>query len=140
MITIEIAPHFLDSGYKDQGDSWRSRYEVADLAALCERLWQQMSPLYKHLHAYVKRKLKEQYSANKEDFPKSGHIPGHILGKADTPFVHVVFYSYCQHVFNRAHSVLGNMWGQSWANVFDIVVPFKNKTLIDVTRAMQEQV
>ena len=36
--------------------------------------------------------------------------------------------------------LLGNMWAQEWAGIYDIVVPFPDKPTIDVTEAMQKQV
>ena len=35
--------------------------------------------------------------------------------------------------------LLGNMWGQSWGNIADIVKPFPNKPSIDVTDEMVKQ-
>lgn len=34
----------------------------------------------------------------------------------------------------------GNMWAQSWSNIFDLVVPFPDATKVDATPAMKEQV
>lgn len=35
---------------------------------------------------------------------------------------------------------LGNMWAQSWNNIFDMMVPFPNKPNVDVTYKMVAQV
>lgn len=35
--------------------------------------------------------------------------------------------------------LLGNMWGQSWSNLYDDTKPFKNATAVDVTRKLHEQ-
>ena len=32
------------------------------------------------------------------------------------------------------------MWAQSWTNIYSLVVPYPNKTSIDVTKEMNEQV
>ena len=37
-------------------------------------------------------------------------------------------------------AVAGNMWAQSWENIFDIVKPFPNATGVDVTTALNDQV
>lgn len=35
--------------------------------------------------------------------------------------------------------ILGNMWAQDWANLFDFLVPYPNKSSVDVTDAMKAQ-
>lgn len=35
---------------------------------------------------------------------------------------------------------LGNMWAQSWSNIFDLVIPFPDATKVDATPAMKKQV
>jgi hypothetical protein len=37
-------------------------------------------------------------------------------------------------------ALAGNMWAQSWENIFDIVKPFPNATGVDVTKSLIEQV
>ncbi|MCL4139566.1 UNVERIFIED_CONTAM: hypothetical protein GTU68_017571 [Idotea baltica] len=69
-----------------------------------------MRPLYEQLHAYTRRKLREVYGESK--IPKRGPIPAHLTG---------------------------NMWAQTWENIYDILVPYPNKTFIDVTKAMVDQ-
>ena len=36
--------------------------------------------------------------------------------------------------------VSGNMWSQVWENIMDIVQPYQNKTFVDVTPVLKEQV
>ena len=36
--------------------------------------------------------------------------------------------------------LLGNMWAQQWDNIENIVKPFDDTAILDVTEAMQEQV
>ncbi|KAK3605969.1 hypothetical protein CHS0354_019648 [Potamilus streckersoni] len=97
-------------GYQDTGEYWRSSYESETFQTDIERLLQQLQPLYQNLHTYVRRELMAIYGNDK--FPASGHIPAHLLG---------------------------NMWAQSWNNIYDIVVPFKNKQSIDITATLQEK-
>lgn len=73
-------------------------------------MWSQVEPLYKELHTYVKRKLEKIY--DKEMDKGSDLIPAHILG---------------------------NMWAQSWVNLYDRVKPFSNGSLIDVTSSLQDK-
>jgi len=35
--------------------------------------------------------------------------------------------------------VTGNMWGQTWSNIYDLVVPYPNRTNIDVTPQLISQ-
>jgi hypothetical protein len=73
-------------------------------------IWKTVEPLYQKLHAFVRMKLRKQYP-NK--MPTDGTIPAHILG---------------------------NMWGQSWGNILELVAPFPNKKSVDVTETLKQQV
>lgn len=70
----------FDLDFADIGAYWRSRYESPTFQQDLENLLGQLQPLYENLHAYVRRKLKEVYDSDKDKFPKSGHIPAHLLG------------------------------------------------------------
>ncbi len=83
-------------GYDNVGAMWRSKYDMApdEFAAELDRLWGQVKPLYDALHCHVRSKLSEKYGA--DVVPQQGPIPAHLLG---------------------------NMWAQQWANVYDFVKP-----------------
>jgi peptidyl-dipeptidase A len=83
-------------GYADTGALWRSNYDMKpeEFAALTERLWQEVKPLYDQLHCYTRTKLNEKY--------------GDAVQKTSGPI--------------RA-DLLGNMWAQEWGNIYDIVAP-----------------
>ncbi|WP_026873134.1 M2 family metallopeptidase [Inquilinus limosus] len=83
-------------GYADTGALWRSGYDMPadDFAAETDRLWGQVEPFYKNLHCYVRGRLNEKYGDAVQ--PKTGPI------RAD---------------------LLGNMWAQSWGNIYDLVAP-----------------
>lgn len=83
-------------GFADVGEMWRSGYDMPPerFSAETERLWDQVKPLYTALHCHVRAKLNERYGD--AVVSKTGPIPAHVLG---------------------------NMWAQSWENVFDIVAP-----------------
>ncbi|XP_033759589.1 uncharacterized protein LOC117341835 [Pecten maximus] len=98
------------NGYSDTGEYWRSWYETPSLRDDLVKLLDQLQVLYLQLHTYVKGRLKEFYGS--ENFPRSGHIPSHLLG---------------------------NMWAQNWMNIYDIVQPFKDKAVPDVTKTMKEK-
>ena len=53
-------------------------YEADDFKDQVEVLWEQVKPLYLQLHAYVRRRLREQYG--EEHVSKRGPIPAHLLG------------------------------------------------------------
>jgi peptidyl-dipeptidase A len=83
-------------GYADMGALWRSKYDMPPDAFVAEldRLWNQVKPLYESLHCYVRARLAEKYGA---EVVKPGEpIPAHLLG---------------------------NLWAQQWANVYDVVQP-----------------
>ena len=65
--------------FTDNSAFWLKDYEADDFKDQVEALWQQLRPLYLQLHAYVRRRLREQYG---EDIvSKKGPIPAHLLGK-----------------------------------------------------------
>ncbi|XP_035679968.1 angiotensin-converting enzyme-like, partial [Branchiostoma floridae] len=94
--------------WADTGAYWRSWYETADFQEQLENLYNQLQPLYNNLHAYVRKKLREQYGQDK--ISVTGPIPAHLLG---------------------------NMWSQSWVNIYSLVEPYPNKTSLDVTAKMK---
>ena len=98
-------------GFDDLGALWRSKYDMppAEFAAETDRLWSQVEPLYEQLHCYVRARLNERYGD--EIAPASGPIPAHLLG---------------------------NMWAQSWVNVWDLVAPAEAGEGVDVTRLLEE--
>jgi peptidyl-dipeptidase A len=85
-----------EMGFADTGALWRSQYDMPPeaFAAESERLWQQVKPLYDALHQYVRLKLQQTYG--KDEVPGSGPVPAHLFG---------------------------NMWSQSWDNLYPLVQP-----------------
>ncbi len=85
-----------DLGYADAGALWRSNYDMSpeEFAALTERLWQEVKPLYEQLHCYTRTKLNEKY--------------GDEVQAAEGPI--------------RA-DLLGNMWAQQWSTIYDVIAP-----------------
>ncbi|XP_044303199.1 angiotensin-converting enzyme isoform X2 [Varanus komodoensis] len=98
------------NGHADNGAFWRSLYEMPNFEVDLENIWNQLQELYFHLHAYVRRALYKKYG--KDHINLRGPIPAHLLG---------------------------NMWAQSWANIFDLVMPFPNAAKVDATPAMKRQ-
>ncbi|XP_044936818.1 angiotensin-converting enzyme isoform X1 [Mustela putorius furo] len=98
------------NGYEDAGDSWRAMYEMPSLEQDLEQLYQELQPLYLNLHAYVRRALHRHYGS--QHINLEGPIPAHLLG---------------------------NMWAQTWSNIYDLVVPFPSAPKIDATEAMIKQ-
>jgi len=83
-------------GFPDVGAMWRSAYDMPpdDFAALTEKIWQEVKPLYDSLHCYTRTKLNEKYGDAVQ--AKTGPI------RAD---------------------LLGNMWAQEWGNIYPLVAP-----------------
>ncbi|KAG8450383.1 hypothetical protein GDO86_002874 [Hymenochirus boettgeri] len=113
--------------YQDYGDYWRGNYETQaagkyaytrdDLIVDVERTYNEILPLYKELHAYVRGHLGKVYE---------GHL-GKVYGQHINP-------TGCL----PAH-LLGDMWGRFWTSLYPLVVPYPDKHSIDVTPAMIEQ-
>ena len=94
---VEIANEGAkELGFADVGAMWRSGYDMPadDFAALTDKLWAQVKPLYDEVHCYTRTKLNEKY--------------GDDVQAATGPI--------------RA-DLLGNMWAQEWGNIYDIVAP-----------------
>lgn len=96
-------------GFEDVGALWRSGYDMSPEAFRAEasRLYQDVAPLYRELHCYARKRLRKKFG--EEAVPKTGAIPAHLLG---------------------------NMWSQTWSNVYPELAPFPRHDAIDVTRAL----
>ncbi len=94
---VEIANEGArELGFADTGAMWRSGYDMPadDFAALLDRLWGEVKPLYNDLHCFTRTKLNARYGDAVQ--AKTGPI------RAD---------------------LLGNMWAQEWGDIYDIVAP-----------------
>ncbi|WP_394201805.1 M2 family metallopeptidase [Shewanella waksmanii] len=100
-----------DLGFKNLSELWRSQYDMQpdEFSAELDRLWGQVQPLYESLHCYVRGRLNEKYGD--EVVAKQGPIPAHLLG---------------------------NMWAQQWANVYDSVAPENADPGYDVTELLAQ--
>ncbi|NND81122.1 MAG: M2 family metallopeptidase [Gammaproteobacteria bacterium] len=101
-----------DFGYDNLAELWKSGYDMdtADFTAEAKRLWEQVKPFYEELHCHVRAKLGEQYGADK--VPADQPIPAHLLG---------------------------NMWSQTWDNIYDLMEPYAGVASLDVTAALEQQ-
>lgn len=108
-VTLTNAASQMD-GYKDTGEYWRSWYDSPTFEEDLEEIYKQVEPLYLNLHAFVRRKLYERYGDKYINL--KGPIPAHLLG---------------------------NMWAQQWNNIYDMMIPFPDKTNVDVTDTMVKQ-
>jgi peptidyl-dipeptidase A len=79
-------------------------------AAELDRLWGQVKPLYDSLHCYVRAKLNKQYG--NDVVPLDKPIPAHLLG---------------------------NMWAQTWDNLYWLVAPPNTDPGYDLTQRLQEK-
>ena len=99
-------------GYDDAGSLWRAGYDMPadEFTKEADRLWGQVKPLYDQLHCYVRAELNEEY--------------GNDVVPLDKPI--------------RA-DILGNMWGQSWGNVYELVAPKNSAKGVDVTALLEKR-
>jgi peptidyl-dipeptidase A len=84
-------------GYADLGEMWRAEYDMSPVEFESEalRLYRQVEPLYNELHCYVRTSLARHYGEDK--VPLDAPIPAHLLG---------------------------NMWSQTWDNIYDLLEPY----------------
>ncbi|KAG0418266.1 hypothetical protein HPB47_005021 [Ixodes persulcatus] len=65
------------NGYGSVKDVWLANYEMDNITDVVDAVWQEVEPLYKKLHAFVRMKLKTLYAGHQ--LPKDGTIPAHLL-------------------------------------------------------------
>jgi len=102
-----------DLGFDGLSDLWFSKYDMPAETFLNEtdRVWEEVKPLYEALHCHVRSKLNSEYGD--DIVPLDGPLPVHVLG---------------------------NMWGQSWSNIYDLVYEKdETNTSIDVTQIINER-
>ncbi|MGH1372255.1 MAG: M2 family metallopeptidase [Cellvibrionaceae bacterium] len=96
-----------DLGFENLSELWRSNYDM-DPDAFAEdvdKQWNKVKPLYDALQCHVRTELSEYYG--EAVVPSSGKIPAHLLG---------------------------NMWAQTWGNVYDLVKPENSEQSYDLTQ------
>ncbi|XP_072105103.1 angiotensin-converting enzyme isoform X2 [Mobula birostris] len=98
------------NGYADTGEQWRSVYESKNFEQDLEKIYKELQPLYQNLHAYVRRALYKKYGDKYINL--KGPIPAHLLG---------------------------NMWAQSWSNIYKLLTPYPSASHVDATPAMIEK-
>jgi peptidyl-dipeptidase A len=98
-------------GFKDNGAMWRSQYDMSpeEFSKELDRLWEQVRPIYTSLHAYVRARLRAKYG---DAVPANGPIPAHLLG---------------------------NIWAQTWENVYPLVQPPNADPGYDLTALLKKK-
>ncbi|MBX3561818.1 MAG: M2 family metallopeptidase [Sphingomonas sp.] len=100
-------------GFADTGAMWRSKYDMSpdEFAALTERLWTEVRPLYEQIHCFARAGLNRAYGNDVQ--PATGPI------RAD---------------------LLGNLWAQEWGNIYDVVAPrgASGQAPYDLTRLLEQ--
>jgi len=102
-----------DLGYQNLSDLWFSKYDMPadEFLADTDRVWEEVKPLYDALHCHVRAKLNDHYGDD-------------IVSTSDPLPVHM----------------LGNMWGQSWSNIYDLVYPKQNElSSVNLTEIIEER-
>ena len=108
---VEIAnAGAVELGFADMGEMWRSSYDMEpdEFRAELERLWEQVRPLYESLHCLVRAELGDAYGT--AVVGPTGLIPAHLLG---------------------------NMWSQTWSNVYELVASDDGGRGYDLTRQLE---
>lgn len=97
-------------GYGNLGEMWRAGFDMSpdEFRTETNRLWEQVKPLYDELHCHVRAELGEVYGADK--VPQDGPIPAHLLG---------------------------NMWAQEWAALYDVLEPYPGVSDLDVDNTLK---
>ena len=98
------------NGFASGAEMWLDEYEDETMEQQLEDIFDAIRPLYLQIHGYVRYRLRQHYGD--DVVSETGPLPMHLLG---------------------------NMWAQQWSDIADIVSPFPNKPLIDVTNEMVKQ-
>ncbi len=99
-------------GFADTGEMWRSAYDMPPdvFTDELERLWGQVRPLYESLHCHVRAQLGQEYGT--AVVPEGEPIPAHLFG---------------------------NMWSQTWTNIYETVRPNRSSRGYDLTRQLERR-
>ncbi|MCV6614817.1 MAG: M2 family metallopeptidase, partial [Cellvibrionaceae bacterium] len=100
-----------DLGFENLSVLWRSNYDMDPdaFAADADAQWLKVKPLYESLQCHVRAKLNAHYGD--EVVPANGKIPAHLLG---------------------------NMWAQTWGNIYPLVKPEGINSSLDVTALIEK--
>ncbi|XP_055372267.1 angiotensin-converting enzyme-like [Condylostylus longicornis] len=98
------------NNFTSMAEDWIDEYEDEDFEKNLEEAYNSILPLYKQIHAYVRYRLRKYYGA--EIVSDKGNLPIHILG---------------------------NLWGQTWHPIIDLLTPYPDKPFFDVTDELIEQ-
>ncbi|XP_075150051.1 angiotensin converting enzyme [Haematobia irritans] len=98
------------NNFTDGAEVWLDEYEDTTFENQLEAIFEDIKPLYDQVHGYVRYRLNKFYGD--EVVSKTGPLPMHLLG---------------------------NMWAQQWSSIADIVSPFPEKPLVDVSDEMVAQ-
>jgi peptidyl-dipeptidase A len=100
-----------DLGYDNVGTMWRAGYDMSpdEFAKTTDKLWSEVEPLYGDLQCYARGRLAAKYG---DRMPKDGTIPAHVTG---------------------------NMWAQSWENIFPLLEPYPGAGSLDVNQRLESQ-
>ena len=101
-----------DLGFDGLSDLWFSKYDMPADKFLDEtdRVWEEVKPLYEALHCHVRNELNAKYGD--EEVSLEGPLPVHLLG---------------------------NMWGQTWGNIYDIAYTEASSNSVDVTQIIKDK-
>ena len=102
-----------DLGYSGLDDLWFSKYDMPadEFLEETDSVWEEVKPLYDALHCHVRSQLNAHYGD--EVVPLDGPLPVHLMG---------------------------NMWGQSWSNIYDLVYQeASQKKSVNVTQIIEER-
>ncbi|XP_033235956.1 angiotensin-converting enzyme-like [Drosophila pseudoobscura] len=98
------------NNFTSGAELWLDKYEDDTFEQQLDNIFAEIRPLYEQVHGYVRYRLRKYYG--NEVVSENGPIPMHLLG---------------------------NMWAQQWSEIADIVSPFPEKPLVDVTEEMEKQ-
>ncbi|XP_050500285.1 angiotensin-converting enzyme-like [Diabrotica virgifera virgifera] len=98
------------NGFSDYGEEMRYMYEDINLEDDLTESMHKLLPLYKELFTFVRKRLLQRYGDHV--IRPDGPLPAHILG---------------------------NLWGQDWTNIADMVLPYRDYSDLDVTDEILRQ-
>lgn len=114
-----------------------------------------LKPLYKKFVELSNEGARDNNWGDTGDWWRSWYKPANIANEVEKLWIdlkplYMELHAYVRHRLQKQYPVvldkepipaqlLGNMWSQSWANIFDLLVPYPGKSSLDLTESLKKK-
>lgn len=142
----------VGNNFTDAAAYWKDAFEDANFEENVDKLWDDVKPFYDELYTYMRYKLIEIYGKKCRqrctEMPHCSEMPFIFELIADLSLCLSIVLDGIEHIAivgdkvkenaNIPAHLLGNMWAQSWTNLYEDTKPFKQATVVDVTSKLKQ--